>query len=364
MKARKAVVCPRCGARNSPNWEVCARCNESLEGAQTAEGPVSAEEEGEAAPPSLPAPVVALVGLLALAVGGAVAWHYASRTPPPSRPDPAMFTIPTRPAEPREVPPPSGPGAADYDAGRRLMHAGDLPGALARLAAAVAADPQNAEYHNTYGHALWRSGDRDRALAEHRDAARLDPRLQMQYARSLDVAGRSEEAAREYEALLALHPDASVVREDLGRLLFRAGDYAKAAGHLQAAVEAHPDDPVLQQELAYSLDQSGDRERASEVYRKVLEAAPGAVVTRALLAENLYVRGQKDEAMALVQEGLRQTPEAPLLQRQMGSLLERSGRRAEAVAAYRAYARLAPNAPDSKQMADRAATLEAAGRKR
>ena len=38
MKAKQAVVCPKCGALNRPTWEFCARCNESLEGALTARG--------------------------------------------------------------------------------------------------------------------------------------------------------------------------------------------------------------------------------------------------------------------------------------------------------------------------------------
>jgi predicted Zn-dependent protease len=85
------------------------------------------------------------------------------------------------------------------------------------------------------------------------------------------------------------------------------------------------------------------------------------VVTRGLLAESLLEDGKKDEALAVLQEGLKATPSAPLLQRQAGSVLERSGRPAEAAAAYRAYARLAPNAPDAKEIAARAARLEAAG---
>ena len=366
MKGSKAVVCPKCGTRNRPNWQICARCNESLEGAQPAEGPAPSggQEEDQPAPPaSLPGPVVALAAILALTVGGAVAVHYASKAEPPARPDPGMFTIPTRPAELPTAPPLTAAGAADYDAGRRLMNDGKLPEAISRLGAAVAADPQNAEYRNALGHALWRSGDRERALAEHKDAARLDPRLQMQYARSLDVAGRSEEAKREYEAILAQHPGTDVVREDLGRLLFRSGDYAKAAVELQGAVLKRPGDPVLQQELAYSLDQAGNREQAAAVYREVLKVAPGAIVTRGLLAENLYERGQKSEGIAVLQEGLKQSPNAPLLQRQMGSLLEREGRRAEAAAAYRSYAQLAPNAPDAAEIAERAARLEAARRK-
>jgi Flp pilus assembly protein TadD len=365
MKARQAVVCPKCGALNRPNWEFCARCNEPLEGALPAEERASPDlaGEGERPAPSLSATAIAVATALALLGLGVAAWRYASQAPPLAGPDPSLFAFAKQPVDLPKAPPPAGPGAADYVEGRRLMNAGDFAGAAARLAAAVAASPDNAEYRNVYGHALWRSGDREGAIAAHAEAARLDPRLQMQYARSLDVAGRGADAVREYEAILGKNPASSTVHEDLGRLLFRSGDYAKAASHLQQAVQSRPDDPVLAQELAYSLDQAGDRAQAAAVYRKVLAQAPQAVMARGLLAENLVGQGKKEEAVALLQEGLKATPTAPLLHREMGSILERSGRPGEAAAAYRAYARLAPNAPDAKEMTDRAARLDAAGRK-
>ena len=34
--AEQAVLCPFCGTRNRPDWDFCARCEESLEGAQPA----------------------------------------------------------------------------------------------------------------------------------------------------------------------------------------------------------------------------------------------------------------------------------------------------------------------------------------
>jgi Flp pilus assembly protein TadD len=366
MKERQAVVCPKCGALNRPTWEFCARCNDPLEGAQPAEERASPSpdltEEGEAPASSLPATAIAVATALALLGLGITAWRTASEAPV-ARPDPSLFAFASRPVDLPKVPPAADPGAADYLAGRRLMNAGDFAGAAARLAAAIAASPDNAEYQNVYGHALWRSGDREGAIAAHAEAARLDPRLRMQYARSLDVAGRGADAVREYEAILAENPASSTVHEDLGRLLFRSGDYAKAASHLEQAVQARPDDPVLAQELGYSLDQAGDRAQAAAVYRKVLAQAPQAVLARGLLAENLVGQGKKEEAVALLQEGLKDTPTVPSLHREMGSVLERSGRPGEAAAAYRTYARLAPNAADAKELTDRAARLEAAGRK-
>ncbi len=363
MKAKQAVVCPKCGARNRPTWEFCARCNESLEGARAGEATASSEPgDGVARPSSFPASGIAVAALVVFGALGVAAWRYASQAPVPERTDPNLFRIATPAADLPTAPPSTGTGRVRLR-GRpaAAQREGDLAGGLARLGAAVAASPENAEYQNVYAHALWRSGDREGSLAAHAEAARLEPRLQAQYARALDMAGRGAEAARQYEEILARSPDATIVHEDLGRLLFRGGDYAKAASHLQQAVQARPDDPVLAQELAYSLDRAGNRAQAVAVYQKVLKAAPQAVVARGLLAESLVEDGKKDEALAVLQEGLKATPSAPLLQRQVGSVLERSGRPAEAAAAYRAYARLAPNAPDARDIAARAARLEAAG---
>jgi Flp pilus assembly protein TadD len=360
MKSKQAVVCPNCGALSRPSWEFCARCNASLEGAVPAEGDSRAVAD-EAAPTgsSLPSGAVALTAIVLLVAVGIVAWRYATQAPPPGRPDPSLFTFTTRPVELPSPLPVTGPGAADFEAGRRLVASGDVAGALGRLAAAAAANPNNAEYQSAYGRALWRAGNREAAVAAFGEAARLDPRQQLQYARTLDVTGRSADAVRQYEEFLARSPGATAAREDLGRLLFRTGDYKKAASLLQEAVKARPDDAVLRQELAYSLDQAGNRSQAVDLYRQVLKQAPQAVITRGLLAENLAEEGKSEEALAVLREGLKATPSAPLLQRQMGSVLERASRPAEAAAAYRSYVSLAPNAPDAAEMAARATRLEA-----
>jgi tetratricopeptide (TPR) repeat protein len=364
MRAREAVVCPACGTYNRPTWEFCARCNESLEGAQRArpQDLAALQDDIPIEAPSAVSTLVLLASVAGLAVLPLWAYRHVSTTTGPSGPDPRMFTVATQPPSLPEVAAPAGPGAADFDAGRRRLNTGDVAGALPLLESAVAADPENAEYRRTLAAALFRAGDREGSLAQRAEAARLDPRFELEYARALDVAGRSDDAVEVFRRVVAQNPEASVVQEDLGRLLYRTGEYAEAAPHLQVAVEARPDDPVLRQEFAYALDRAGDTAAAVDEYHKVLETAPRAAITRGLLAENLYQQGRKDEAMKVIEEGLALSPEAPLLQRQLGSLLERAGQREQAAAAYREYARLAPNSPDAKTMVDRAARLDALGR--
>ena len=247
-------------------------------------------------------------------------------------------------------------------AGRRLLAQGKAAEAIPLLEKAAAENPGNAEYQHLLGRALWDTGDREGALRSHADAARLEPAAYgVSYAEALEIAGRSDEAAAAFEAVLAAQPANTIAQEGLCRLYYRRGEYAKALPLLEA-LAAQTRHPVVMQQLAYAAEKTGDRERAIATYRDVLAVEPRADVARELLAESLMAAGRKEDAIDVLREGLQRTPEAPLLQRGLGSALERTGRPAEAAAAYREFVRLAPNAPDAPQLAARAARLEASAK--
>ena len=363
--ASAALLCPSCGARNKAKWEFCARCGESLEGASVEsadEGfPAEALELDETAVAvGLPAGMVLVVGGVALAIVGLGAWRHLSNSPPPPTIPTETFTFATMPPSLAPPPPaePEGPGAEAYGEAQRVLAQGDPAGAVELLAAALQQDPENPEYLSLYGQALWVTGDREGAIAQQAEAARLDPdRFALTYARTLDVAGRASDAALVYREVLERRADDLVAQEDLGRLLYRMSDYRAAAPLLQGAVASRPDDPVLRQEMAYALEKAGDVAGAEQAYREVLERAPQAAIARGLLADNLHRQGKTAEAIKLLSDGLAQTPDAPLLHRGLASLYERTGRVQEAVKAYEEYARLAPSAPDAKELKERAVRL-------
>jgi predicted Zn-dependent protease len=317
------------------------------------------EKEPESSmPPGLILGIGAVV-LVGLAVAG---WRYARSAPAPQAADPSLFAIPTLPSVRPEAPvPASGPGGADFNEGLRLMAMGKAADALPFLSRASSAAPSNTQFLWVWGQALQSTGAQDDALHRFAEAARLDPKAHgLDYGRALDKAGRSAEAAAAFEA--ASEPGGGAVQEELGKLYYKAGNFAKAAPLLEKAVAARSEDPVLRQELAYAVAQTGDKARAVELYKSVLAIAPGAEISRGLLSELLLDQGKGPDAMALLQEGVQRNPEAPELRRRLGSIAERTGNPQEAGKQYREYVRLAPNAPDAKELAERAARLEGAGK--
>jgi tetratricopeptide (TPR) repeat protein len=350
-----AVICPACHVRNRPKWDFCIGCGHPLEGVASTEIRAQGRgaQERDLGTLYLALMVAVVSGTLALACR-----DVASRPAPPAA-TPGIFTFGGPPSPGPSPSPVTQPGRGDADAGRRLLAQGKAAEAIPLLEKAVGEDPGSAEYQQLLGRAQWESGNRDGALGSYAEAARLEPAAYgVSYAQALEAAGRLDDAATGFEAVLAAQPASAVAQEGLGRLYYRRGEYAKALPLLEG-LAARTRDLVVLQQLAYAAEKAGDRERAIATYRDVLAAEPRAAAARGLLAESLMTAGRKDDAIAVLQEGLQRTPEAPLLQRGLGSALEQSGRAAEAAAAYREYARLAPNAPDAAQIAARAARLEA-----
>ncbi len=368
--AAQVVICPACGARNKPTWEYCARCGETLQGETIRVGaeeffdetgdreePTPSAAPGES---SLPAWLVLSVGIVLLAANTVACLRFASEAPPTPPPDPGVFAAlgGGQPSAPPPAPAVAGPGAKEFAEGYRLLSQKRAADAIPLLTQAATAAPDKAEFQQALATAYWEKGSRAEALSFFQRAATLDPaRYRSDYAHALDGAGRTEDAVREYESVLAQDAGNANVQESLGRLYARNGNFAAAAPLLEKAA-ALANDPVLLQDLAYALERSNDAAKATEVYRKVVALAPDAAVSRSRLAESLVVQGKADEALSVLKEGVTRAPQAPLLQRQLGSVLERSGNLSDAAKAYRQYIQLAPNAADAKELATRADNLD------
>ena len=372
MKPGDVRICPSCQARNKPKWEYCVKCGEALDDVPVASsGPAAGKPSARVRPTASDEarsgdPWLALVGVIAM---GAALWFgvQALRSPEPqadarAAAPPALLDLPpvtTAPAGSAQTV--EAPGAvAALEAARAALNRGDDAAALPHLAQAVAEAPDNAEARYLYAGALGRTGSPSEALAQFREAARLQPRTlyRADLAKALAIAGLRDEAIETYESVLADEPRSPAYLQQLARLYKEAGTPDRALPLLARAAEIAPLRADLQEETAFALEQSGRTEEAMASYRKALEVDGKSVVSRARLAELMFKQGQKAEAVSLVRGGLEQAPDAAELHKSLGGLLERSGDARAAAAAYREYARLAPEAPDAGKARERAAQLE------
>ena len=365
MNARQALVCPSCGVLNRPTWEFCAKCGDSLEGATLTTTEHEDDEPGQDAPArvsGVPSTVVLGVAALAFAMLVAVAWRHASKAEPAAQPDPAMFTIATLPPDlPEAPPPPSTPGAEAFAEGQRLAGSGDLEGARDAFADAVGLDGSNPAYRAAYGRALWDLGVREQALSELGIAARLDPERQLAYARALDVAGNRQDAVEQYEEVLARTPEAAVVHEDLGRLLYRAATTRRPRSTSSARSRPVPTTgsprrswPTPSTPPARRRLRSGCIGRCWRSHRR--RSSRGDCWPRTCTDRGVATRRSRS-----FRTGCRCLPTRRCSNVSSAASSSGTGRRAEAAEAYRRYAQLAPNAPDAGDLAERAARLEKGG---
>jgi tetratricopeptide (TPR) repeat protein len=141
---------------------------------------------------------------------------------------------------------------------------------------AVRLGPDDAQAHLNLGSALWRQGKADEAIAEIREAARLDGKATTYYSlgTALDMRGKYDQAESAYREAVRL--DGEHIGEaifNLGSLLRRLGRYDESrATYLRARTLAEVDDQPNQvqragRELGFTDQWRALEPRLSEILR-------------------------------------------------------------------------------------------------
>lgn len=184
-----------------------------------------------------------------------------------------------------------------YDAlATSLEKAGRRGEALAALEKLAASRPRDPAILFTLGSAYDRAGERDAALARMNAAIEADP----QHAPALNFVAylyaergeRLDEAQRLIERALAVDPDNGFYLDSLGWVLFRKGDAARALTALERAdALAGPDSTILEHlgDVYRSAKRPAD---AAAAYRRALKSVEGTgesdpAVQRAALERKL-----------------------------------------------------------------------------
>jgi tetratricopeptide (TPR) repeat protein len=154
-------------------------------------------------------------------------------------------------------------------------------------------------------------------------------------------------AKRLLERAIALAPEASSYRRQMGMLLSQSGDYASARQHLEKAVALSPGDadswgllfqvltdmkeseaaqrvlvaglvncpqsPSLHLDRARLLKAAGRQVEAIAEFRESYRLRPSEASPLVELAGALFTINQTDEALAVLHEGLSKQPEHPMI---------------------------------------------------
>ena len=157
--------------------------------------------------------------------------------------------------------------------------------------------------------AFMRAGDTDQALAMLGKMVELDPEhipVRIKYAEALSRAGRTQEAANEFE-------QGALLLKDQGRL----DDYVKVAERL---LYHRSNDVRVAKELAETYISRRDPKRALAKLQICFKADPRDVTTLSLLAEAFLMLSQTDKAVSVYREVARIHREAQRPQERMSAL--------------------------------------------
>ncbi len=148
-------------------------------------------------------------------------------------------------------------------------------------------NPASPEAHHLLGLVRAQAGDLDGALAEEREAVRLEPSYvdaRVNLGTTLAMQGRREEARAELEQALRVAPDHPEALNNLGLLLAAEGRLDDAIVQYRAALRAEPAFAEAHNNLGTALARRGDLAAAVQEFESALRLAPDYAAARANLA--------------------------------------------------------------------------------
>jgi len=172
--------------------------------------------------------------------------------------------------------------------------------------------PESAEMHMSIASELGKQGDRARAIAQFREAIKLNPSLPGAHLQLAEVLRESTDPA----------------------------DNAQAEGEYRLALRVNPNDALAWRQLGTLQSAKSDFKAAEESFRKALALAPRDADARTGLAVVMISTDRSTEAIALLEAALKEDPTNTVAHFRLSSLYRRAGRTADAdreMEAFRHY---------------------------
>ena len=161
--------------------------------------------------------------------------------------------------------------------------------------------------------------------------------------------GRTEEAARHFEAALRIAPGSADALYALGALALSENKYAEARARFEEAARRHPDFAPAHVQTAVSLIREGRPSDAIPHAERALAIRSSSPEALYVLGSALDAQGKAAEAEAKYEAALKARPDYPEAHVNLGDLLLARGRPREAIAHFEAALRSNPDFSEARQ---------------
>lgn len=171
--------------------------------------------------------------------------------------------------------------------------------------------PDSAEMHQAMARELARHHDTDAAIANYREAIRINPQLPDLHTELGDLLYHSTErnlqaqAEAEFKVALELNPRDEKAQLSLGMIAQKNADLKSAVADDSHALELDPNDTDACTELGKVLVMMNQQEQAQRMFERAIQIDPTNYVAHYRLASIYRQQGKTDEAKQQVDEYLK-----------------------------------------------------------
>jgi tetratricopeptide (TPR) repeat protein len=210
--------------------------------------------------------------------------------------------------------------------------------AVALIRQAIAASPDQAQFHLSLGGALLRGGDADGARASFEQALALDPNSAGTHALLGHLAlqgGDASGAENRFRIGRRASDEDPVILFGLGSIYLERGDAANAAKFLSRAAELRTDDAAIQTGLGRALFDQGAFGVAEKAFENALRLRPEMGLAKLYLARARLRQNNLDGARELFSELLGNNAQALYANAGLGDVARLQRRVVQALKYYR-----------------------------
>ena len=150
-------------------------------------------------------------------------------------------------------------------------------------------------------------------------------------ARSSYGMGKTDDAIKYLNEMLALYPDLPGVRSRLAMIYSNRGDTDEAMRQHLAELEINPEDQYAHTGLAELMEKQGDDAAAIQHYNKALEINTDNIYAHLMLARLLSRLHRHDEALAHTHEVLLSNPQQYRAHYMLGVIMKEMGNTSQAI---------------------------------